>query len=104
MRVLIFLHVFLFFPDDSLMIGMTKKMEYGSHLRFQIQHTKDHGSARCFKPHIESWNSILLLLFFIIGIFAMLQRIKNPNYKGKWKTPWIDNPGTFLCSSAVLDG
>ena len=21
------------------------------------------------------------------------QKIKNPNYKGKWKTPWIDNPG-----------
>ncbi|MED6208350.1 Calreticulin-3 [Stylosanthes scabra] len=20
------------------------------------------------------------------------QKIKNPNYKGKWKTPWIDNP------------
>ncbi|KAL7212291.1 hypothetical protein ACSBR2_015047 [Camellia fascicularis] len=21
-----------------------------------------------------------------------LYKIKNPNYKGKWKTPWIDNP------------
>lgn len=25
--------------------------------------------------------------------FLMQQKIKNPNYKGKWKTPWIDNPG-----------
>ncbi|KAI8008971.1 Calreticulin-3 [Camellia lanceoleosa] len=24
--------------------------------------------------------------------FVVLQKIKNPNYKGKWKTPWIDNP------------
>ncbi|THG07616.1 hypothetical protein TEA_010331 [Camellia sinensis var. sinensis] len=24
--------------------------------------------------------------------FVGLQKIKNPNYKGKWKTPWIDNP------------
>lgn len=23
----------------------------------------------------------------------MSQKVKNPNYKGKWKTPWIDNPG-----------
>lgn len=21
------------------------------------------------------------------------QKIKNPNYKGKWKAPLIDNPG-----------
>ena len=25
--------------------------------------------------------------------FLTWQKIKNPNYKGKWKTPWIDNPG-----------
>lgn len=34
------------------------------------------------------------------------QKIKNPNYKGKWKTPWIDNPGKFvylatLCGSIL---
>ncbi|PHT24710.1 Calreticulin [Capsicum baccatum] len=21
-----------------------------------------------------------------------IKKVKNPNYKGKWKTPWIDNP------------
>lgn len=26
----------------------------------------------------------------------VVQKIKNPNYKGKWKTPWIDNPGMFM--------
>lgn len=26
----------------------------------------------------------------------VLQKIKNPNYKGKWKIPWIDNPGSKL--------
>lgn len=32
---------------------------------------------------------------YIAQVFtcSCLQRIKNPNYKGKWKTPWIDNPG-----------
>lgn len=34
------------------------------------------------------------------------QRVKNPNYKGKWKTPWIDNPGIvqqiFKLALAIL--
>ncbi|KAI7983822.1 Calreticulin-3 [Camellia lanceoleosa] len=25
-------------------------------------------------------------------MFLTNEKIKNPNYKGKWKTPWIDNP------------
>nr|GMD05989.1 calreticulin-3-like isoform X1 [Ipomoea batatas] len=25
-------------------------------------------------------------------LWLILQKIKNPNYKGKWKIPWIDNP------------
>ncbi|RWV96425.1 hypothetical protein GW17_00040864 [Ensete ventricosum] len=52
----------------SLTHGMMMKMDYGNHQRSQIQLTRDHGNAS-------------------------LQKIKNPNYKGKWKTPWIDNPG-----------
>lgn len=75
---------------------MMRKMEYGSDLKFQIQHTKDHGNARCLNLHIESWNSTLLSFFLTTGMHVILQKIKNPNYKGKWKTPWIDNPGTFL--------
>ncbi|PHT28477.1 Calreticulin-3 [Capsicum baccatum] len=26
------------------------------------------------------------------GIWRPPKKVKNPNYKGKWKTPWIDNP------------
>jgi hypothetical protein len=25
----------------------------------------------------------------------LFQKIKNPNYQGKWKAPKIDNPGLF---------
>ena len=25
-----------------------------------------------------------------------MQKIKNPNYKGKWKAPLIDNPGSLV--------
>lgn len=28
--------------------------------------------------------------------FFLFQKIKNPNYKGKWKAPMIDNPGILL--------
>jgi calreticulin len=34
------------------------------------------------------------------------QKIKNPNYQGKWKAPMIDNPGMFpwneICLSATV--
>lgn len=30
------------------------------------------------------------------------QKIKNPNYKGKWKTPWIVNPGERHISDLLL--
>jgi hypothetical protein len=37
----------------------------------------------------------LQLLMWIY--FYVIQKIKNPDYKGKWKAPLIDNPGiTFL--------
>lgn len=43
--------------------------------------------------------------------FRTVQKIKNPNYKGKWKIPWIDNPGEYtvdiishLITSAVMFG
>lgn len=38
----------------------------------------------------------------IISYFQPIcwQKIKNPNYKGKWKTPWIDNPGMFKFTSS----
>jgi len=32
----------------------------------------------------------------------ILQKIKNPNYKGKWKAPLIDNPGKPLHIFLVL--
>ncbi|KAF5944148.1 hypothetical protein HYC85_018225 [Camellia sinensis] len=32
------------------------------------------------------------LAFLISTCFLKQQKIKNPNYKGKWKIPWIDNP------------
>lgn len=28
-----------------------------------------------------------------MGLFFVIQKIKNPDYKGKWKAPLIDNPG-----------
>jgi hypothetical protein len=40
--------------------------------------------------------SFMLLYFFgwlHVLTFLYPQKIKNPNYKGKWKIPWIDNPG-----------
>ncbi|KAI8008215.1 Calreticulin-3 [Camellia lanceoleosa] len=30
------------------------------------------------------------------------KKIKNPNYKGKWKTPWIDNPALPGIIGALL--
>lgn len=43
--------------------------------------------------------SIITLLFLLEDFkhyFCSFQKIKNPNYKGKWKAPLIDNPGCFL--------
>lgn len=34
--------------------------------------------------------------------FSTNQRIKNPNYKGKWRTPYIDNPGMVRHETYIL--
>jgi hypothetical protein len=42
----------------------------------------------------------LQLLIWIF--FYVIQKIKNPDYKGKWKAPLIDNPSiTFLILKIV---
>jgi len=33
---------------------------------------------------------------YLYGHWYELQKSKNPNYKGKWKAPLIDNPGKSL--------
>jgi hypothetical protein len=40
---------------------------------------------------ISSWPSISMNNYVLTCFYS--QKIKNPNYKGKWKIPWIDNPG-----------
>ncbi|XP_040998240.1 disease resistance protein RUN1-like [Juglans microcarpa x Juglans regia] len=32
----------------------------------------------------------------------LLQKIKNSNYTGKWKTPWIDNPDTRTIEGPII--
>jgi hypothetical protein len=72
---------------------MRTRMEYGSPGWYRIQHTRDHGNAR--SEFLLGDHSLGLHINYIAQFFtySSLQRIKNPNYKGKWKTPWIDNPG-----------
>jgi hypothetical protein len=37
-----------------------------------------------------------------MDFFYVIQKIKNPDYKGKWKAPLIDNPSiTFLILKIV---
>lgn len=38
------------------------------------------------------------------GDLCAVQKIKNPDYKGKWKAPMIDNPGicTFQFSKEAI--
>jgi hypothetical protein len=69
-------------------------MAFGSLEGYRIQHTKDNGSAR-----FVALLSFILLYFFVrlhVLTFFYPQKIKNPNYKGKWKIPWIDNPGKTM--------
>ena len=37
----------------------------------------------------------------VLKFHSLHQKIKNPNYKAKWKTPWIDNPGMILTIFAM---
>jgi hypothetical protein len=51
------------------------------------------GLCLCFKLKAFDVN-----LWFGDRVFLTLllfQKIKNPNYQGKWKAPKIDNPGLF---------
>lgn len=42
--------------------------------------------------NIKSFTDYILQ---VLIIKSLVQKIKNPNYKGKWKIPWIDNPGGY---------
>jgi hypothetical protein len=80
---------------------MTMMMAYGGPEWYQIQHTRDHGNARygiLFGNQSLERFSTPVSSIYTVHIFtcSCLQRIKNPNYKGKWKTPWIDNPGNQI--------
>lgn len=73
-------------------------MAYGGLLRYLILHTREHGDARLVQDDLSFF--VLTLSFFLVHMFSKeflmqlhMQKIKNPNYKGKWKIPWIDNPG-----------
>ena len=74
------------------------RMVYGNLPESLIPHIKDHGrpryiylSIRANRSHIMSTGGCSFLIFD--GSYFQ-QKIKNPNYKGKWKIPYIDNPGT----------
>ena len=36
------------------------------------------------------------MFLYLTACCFICQKIKNPNYQGKWKAPMIDNPGMFL--------
>ena len=78
----------------SLAHGMMMMMEYGDHQKYQIQLTRDHGNARFIvSVEISDFVSCRCYKLCFSSMILGSQKIKNPNYKGKWKTPWIDNPG-----------
>lgn len=82
------------------MTGMRTKMENGDHPEFLIQNIEVHGNLRYIHLLWGSVRETLLTLHVDIKLMEfllILQRIKNPNYKGKWKIPWIDNPGKACC-------
>uniref|UniRef100_A0A7N2QZ98 DNA polymerase epsilon,catalytic subunit A thumb domain-containing protein n=1 Tax=Quercus lobata TaxID=97700 RepID=A0A7N2QZ98_QUELO len=47
--------------------------------------------AGIMKHYVRRWCKISSDVG-IRSIIDWCKKIKNPNYKGKWKTPWIDNP------------
>lgn len=83
---------------NSLLTGMIKRMVYGDPPKCLTLHIKEHGRERCSTFELRIGPLILLYRAKIKS--SPMQRIKNPNYQGKWKTPWVDNPGivTFLRS------
>jgi hypothetical protein len=78
-------------------------MAFGSLEGYRIQHTKEHGSAR----YVVLFAHQLFMLLYFFGRLHFLtffcpQKIKNPNYKGKWKIPWIDNPGNEIRKTNII--
>lgn len=87
----------------SLRIGMMKKMVNGLPQPFQIPSTRDRGSKRFAWP-VTSFEFYLCECNAIVFKEAIFwwQKIKNPNYQGKWKAPKIDNPGDTLLSFSQM--
>lgn len=43
------------------------------------------------------------MYLFANFVYYASQKIKNPNYSGKWKAPLIDNPGSIFILVFTLD-
>lgn len=76
--------------------GMMKKMVNGQPQPFPTRSTRAHGSQRFVESAHLSWMTYPILWYLMLS-HSFFQKIKNPNYKGKWKAPLIDNPGFFSC-------
>ncbi|KAL0412920.1 UNVERIFIED_CONTAM: Calreticulin [Sesamum radiatum] len=74
----------------SLRTGMMRRMASGQLQPFPTLSTRAHGSQRFVNSQL-SFIGIVNKMTLITSLFQC-QKIKNPNYKGKWKAPMIDNP------------
>lgn len=74
---------------------MMRKMVSGQPQPLPTLSTRAHGSRRLVVYSINKCINCDCRLV-LIACFACVQKIKNPNYKGKWKAPMIDNPGYFM--------
>jgi len=85
---------------------MTRKMVSGPHLPLPTQSTRDHGSQRfvCVETLIDGILQYVLELICLLTLgVTSWQKIKNPNYSGKWKAPLIDNPGLLFILVFTVD-
>ena len=68
----------MFAALSSLIIGMTRRMEYGGHPRYQIQLTKDHGKERFASILLnKSLNKLLKLIVMIIELSCYPDTAEN---------------------------
>lgn len=68
-------------------------MEYGDRKKYPTQLIKALGSQKYYFTYFTAKVAYYFKNLDLNFLYLLIQKIKNPNYKGKWKIPWIDNPG-----------
>lgn len=67
-------------------------MDCPYHSKPRIQGTME---AKGMTVPLTTYNLTAIQILISDNICFICQKIKNPNYQGKWKAPMIDNPGMF---------